>query len=317
MSAKPVVLVVGATGTTGGSIIKALLKSDNLKAAAITRPASLSKPAVTELRSKGVEIREADVQSDSLEKLKEALSGVDVLISAVNAEIILSQKTLLAAAKKAGVKRVVPCDFGTPGARGVRDLHDMKLEIRDFIKDLGLGYTFIDVGWWMQLCLPSSSTVRSYMGPLSHEFYGAGDKKMLATNADHIGDYVAKIVVDDRTLNQYVIIWEDEVTLAEAWEIAQKVSGEGDAMKAKTVHVSREELVQRAATAKAECQRSYTPQIHAAWALSQYQISMQFLGENSLENAKALGALDVRELYPELVPMSLEEFARQYYKRGQ
>lgn len=95
------------------------------KAAAITRPASLSKPAVTELRSKGVEIREADVQSDSLEKLKEALSGVDVLISAVNAEIILSQKTLLAAAKKAGVKRVVPCDFGTPGARGVRDLHDM------------------------------------------------------------------------------------------------------------------------------------------------------------------------------------------------
>lgn len=92
----------------------------------------------------------------------------------------------------------------------------------------------------MQLCLPSSSTVRSYMGPLSHEFYGAGDKKMLATNADHIGDYVAKIVVDDRTLNQYVIIWEDEVTLAEAWEIAQKVSGEGDAMKAKTVHVRHE-----------------------------------------------------------------------------
>ena len=51
---------------------------------------------------------------------------VDILISAVYALLINDQKGIIRAAKELGtVKRVIPCDFGTPGARGVRDLHDM------------------------------------------------------------------------------------------------------------------------------------------------------------------------------------------------
>ena len=44
-----------------------------------------------------------------------------------------------------------------------------------------------------------------------------------------------------------------------------------------------------------------------------YMYSMHILGENSLENAKALGALDVRELYPDIVPQKLEDYAKEYY----
>ena len=42
----------------------------------------------------------------------------------MDAVVILQQKNLVLAAKAAGVKRFVPCDFGTPGAQGVRELLD-------------------------------------------------------------------------------------------------------------------------------------------------------------------------------------------------
>lgn len=49
---------------------------------------------------------------------------------------------------------------------------------------------------------------------------------------------------------------------------------------------------------------------------SQFFISMQIHGENTLEFAKSVGALDVRELYPDIRPGTLEEFAREFYAGG-
>ena len=89
------------------------------------RESSLNKPATQALRDAGVEVRVGDV-TDDIDKLKTVLVGVDILISAVYALLINDQKGIIRAAKELGtVQRVIPCDFGTPGARGVRDLHDM------------------------------------------------------------------------------------------------------------------------------------------------------------------------------------------------
>jgi len=315
MSSKPLVLVVGASGRTGQSVVPALLESGKFRVAALTRPSSLSKPQVNDLRSKGVEIRAADIDSDNIEKLTQVLAGVDVLISVVTAEAILAQKLLIAAAKAAGVKRVIPCDFGTPGKRGVRDLNDKKLTIREYIKELGVGYTFIDIGWWMQLVVPAGSNSPTMLGPWGDEIYGPGDKKMLLTDLEHIGQYVAMIIADERTLNQYVIVWEEEMTLPEAKAISEEQSGEAEAIRARRTSVSHEELLQRAAQGKEEYARSQSDAAHALWAYSQYQISMHILGENSLESAKSLGALDVRELYPDIVPTKMADFARKFYKK--
>ena len=52
---------------------------------------------------------------------------------------------------------------------------------------------------------------------------------------------------------------------------------------------------------------------HVAVSWTEYQISMFVLQENTLENAKKLGYLDVRELYPDIVPRSLERYAEQLY----
>lgn len=84
---------------------------------------SVSKPQTDALRASGVEIRLGDITDDP-EKLRESLAGVDILISAVSAWIIDDQKEIFRTAKDVGVKRVVPCDWATPGAKGLRELHD-------------------------------------------------------------------------------------------------------------------------------------------------------------------------------------------------
>ena len=52
------------------------------------------------------------------------MKGVDIVISTVDVFQLNSQILLIDAAKRAGVKRFIPCDFGTPGSKGVRPLVD-------------------------------------------------------------------------------------------------------------------------------------------------------------------------------------------------
>ena len=49
------------------------------------------------------------------------------------------------------------------------------------------------------------------------------------------------------------------------------------------------------------------------WGL-EYLYSIYVRGDNTVENAKRLGALDARELYPDIKPASLEEHAKALYR---
>jgi hypothetical protein len=75
----------------------------------------------------------------------------------------------------------------------------------------------------MQLTVPGQIPGFDIQWPW--RFYGKGDKKSAVTDLNHIGDFVARIIDDDRTLNKWVYIWEDELTLAEAWATAERVIG--------------------------------------------------------------------------------------------
>ena len=46
---------------------------------------------------------------------------------------------------------------------------------------------------------------------------------------------------------------------------------------------------------------------------NEYAYSMSVLGENTLENAKKLGYLDARELYPDIPVQPLAEYAKEFY----
>ena len=88
------------------------------------RPSSASKPAVSELKSRGVEIRLLDLENGPAEEREKALLGVDIVISTIEWTQLHLQKPLIDAAKKAGVKRFIPCDWGTSCVRGVRKVYD-------------------------------------------------------------------------------------------------------------------------------------------------------------------------------------------------
>ncbi|EJF67454.1 NAD(P)-binding protein [Dichomitus squalens] len=111
-SQQPLALIIGSTGATGNGITKALAASGNFLVAALVRPSSLQKPAVSELRAQGVEIRAGDIKDDS-ESLKNVLEGADILISAVAVFVIPDQRDIFRLAKEVDVQRVIPCDFGT------------------------------------------------------------------------------------------------------------------------------------------------------------------------------------------------------------
>lgn len=76
------------------------------------------------MKEKGVNIVAVDLQGSQGE-LVSALKGIDVVISAIYFESLHDEIPLSTAAKEAGVKRYVPCFFGTNAPRGIMRLHDV------------------------------------------------------------------------------------------------------------------------------------------------------------------------------------------------
>ena len=138
------VLVLGGIGLTGRSIVDGLSRSGNFvraqlcplsrhnvltdwrrqRFAVLIRPASVTKPIVRTLKASGIEIRVGDL-IDDFQQLKQYLQGVDILISAVDARVVGKQRDFFRAAKEVGVQRVIPGDWATPGAKGMRVLADV------------------------------------------------------------------------------------------------------------------------------------------------------------------------------------------------
>lgn len=209
---------------------------------ASVRPESINKPQVSALRALAVEIRVSDWQHDTTQLLEQSFSAADVVISAVNPQAVPDQTKLADAAQRVGVKRFIPSDFGPACVPGVRHLYDevstrlttcvkvaltfylnKKSKIRQYVKRSELPYTFVDVGCWYQHTIPPRNEMElSYV----HEFYGDGTKNMAVVNLNNIGLFIGHIIADERTVNQYVFIYDDEKTLNEIYEKCSETAGE-------------------------------------------------------------------------------------------
>ncbi|KAI1101148.1 NAD(P)-binding protein [Jackrogersella minutella] len=99
------VAVVGAAGKIGRPIVDRLLTSKLFSVTALTRAGGRQRdfPA-------GVTVKQVDY--DSIESLASALKGQDALVSAMAFEAIDAQKNLVDAAVNAGVKRMIPSEYG-------------------------------------------------------------------------------------------------------------------------------------------------------------------------------------------------------------
>ncbi|KAF7325433.1 Glycoside hydrolase [Mycena kentingensis (nom. inval.)] len=304
------VLLLGATGQTGKSILEALLVDPkSFSVDALVRPASASKPAVAELRTRGVGIRIAEI-TGPLDDLVQALQGIDVVISTISAGGQLDQLQLATAAKQAGVKRFVPCAFITvapPG--GVMLLRDDKQRVYEHIFQLHLPYTIIDVGYWHQISFPLVPSARfdaANVSPWSQRIHAGGTARNMLTDLRDVGRYVARIIKDERTLNKYVVTYSDVLTENEIFTITEEVSGEKIVERE---YVTKDELIAKQVqftTLHSASPDDATLRLHRG--INDYAHSKYVREDNTPEYAKYLGYLDANELYPEFTPTTFRKF---------
>jgi uncharacterized protein YbjT (DUF2867 family) len=109
-----------------------------------------------------------------------------------------------------------------------------KLSIHEYVRSLGLPYTFIDIGWWMESALPypsgSAAAGPPVISDMRRRVYGAGDVKSALTDIGRLAELFSRILLDPRTENRKVFCWEDQVTQNEVWAIAEREADEGAAI---------------------------------------------------------------------------------------
>ncbi|KAL1970918.1 hypothetical protein VTN77DRAFT_2752 [Rasamsonia byssochlamydoides] len=308
--ALPKVLLVGATGETGGSIAKGLLESGNFEVFALTRPASASKPQLLGLEKRGIKVRQCDLTAPQAE-LVEALSGIDIVVSSVGPADQRAQIPLATAAKAAGVKRFVPCGFITvcpPG--GIMWLRDEKEAVYNHVKQLWLPYTIIDIGWWYQIAYPrlASGKIDYAMTMANDEIIGDGNAPCAITDLRDIGRYVAMIINDPRTVNKMVFAYNAVMTSNEIYSMLEELSGE----KIERKYVSAETVQRRIEEARQSSETyPFDPTKFIPRYAAEYQMSWGIRGDNQPEYAKYLGYLDAKELYPDFKPIPFEEYLKE------
>ncbi|VUC34799.1 unnamed protein product [Clonostachys rosea] len=303
------VIIVGATGETGQSIVNGLLGAPaEFDITAITRKSSINNSKNQKLRDDGVKVVGVDLDGPQ-EDLVNVISGADTLISCLNPQAFQSQVPLADAAKKAGVKRFVPCFFATVAPpKGVMSLREQKEDILNYIKKIYLPYTVIDVGWWYQLTpprLPSGRIDSSLVAPCQG-LYGDGTTLSALTDSRDIGRYVARIIDDPRTLNNMVFAYSETLTQIQVYQTLERLSQE----KLEYNYITKEALENRISLARDALNRASAEDYRARAALwnAEYGYSWGVRGDNAPERARFLGYLDVKDLYPDAEWISFETY---------
>ncbi|KAF4425276.1 hypothetical protein F53441_14159 [Fusarium austroafricanum] len=304
------VVIGGASGETGTSIVNALLASpDQFEVTALVRPESASKSVYKDLAKRNVAIKPVDFKD--IKAVTPLLVGADVVISCLTILQKAEEDALIDASHAAGVGRFVPSFFASVCPRGgILLIRDMKEELLDKCKQLYLPYTVIDVGVWFQISLPAvpSGKLDAKLS-MPHTIIGAdGNVPYAVTDLADVGKYVARIIADPRTLNKMVLAYGEVTTQNKVWGYVEEFTGETIPRK----YLSKEEAEKTIAAVKkgiAENPSDFSLQIQLINIGYKYNWGIR--GDNTPDHAKYLGYLDAKELYPDVQCKSIREFSKE------
>ncbi|KAL5207119.1 hypothetical protein ABZP36_031554 [Zizania latifolia] len=186
------VLVVGATGRLGGSLVSTSLAAGH-PTFALVRPHHLAVPESAPIRS--LTDAGATLIKGSLENypsLLEAVRQVDVVICAVPTKQALEQKPLIRAIKEAGCVKGMDHGF-----------HEKKIEIRRLIESEGISHTYICCNFFMRYLLPSL-VQPGIDAPPSDEIkiFGDGNTRGVFVKETDVAKFAICTLEDPRTLNK-------------------------------------------------------------------------------------------------------------------
>ncbi|BGP01550.1 hypothetical protein NBRC10513v2_005191 [Rhodotorula toruloides] len=241
-STGPKVLIMGATGAQGGSVLTHLLASDKpYQLAALTRDPS--KPNAKEIEQKGVEVVKGDTAD--VKSLEEAFKGREVVFGLTNFwshmsydKEVAEGRSIVDAAKAAGVKTLVWS--GLENAKEVSggkvagvEHFDSKSEVTKYARSIGgLKVLNVEPGCYMTNFLGGAMGPRRSSSGNSDEVLFSfpmrpeGKIALLATKEDY-GAYVRAALEDEKLSKDggEVLAASDELSVEEMVKQWSEVTG--------------------------------------------------------------------------------------------
>ncbi|KQK00937.1 probable pinoresinol-lariciresinol reductase 3 [Brachypodium distachyon] len=205
------VLVVGATGRLGGSLVRASLAAGH-PTFALVRPHHLAAPdsgPLKHLATAGATLLKGSLELEDYPSLLEAVRQVDVVICSVPTKHALEQKSLIQAIKEAGcVKRFIPAEFGVDHTKvHISDMdhgfYEKKAEIRHLIEREDIPHTYICCNFFMRYLLPSLVQPGLHAPPRDEvTIFGEGNTKGIFVQESDVAEFTVCTIDDPRTLNK-------------------------------------------------------------------------------------------------------------------
>lgn len=86
----------------------------------------------------------------------------------------------------------------------------------------------MDVGWWDQIAFPPlpSGKIDYAANKLLSTMVLDGNTPSALTDLRDIGKYIARIIVDERTIDKYVLAYNEVWTPNQVYEMLERLSGE-------------------------------------------------------------------------------------------
>jgi nucleoside-diphosphate-sugar epimerase len=221
---KKVILVAGATGNLGMRIIKALIANGAEVRALVRSNSNVEK--LNKLRELGLKVLE--VNMNNVEEVAKACEGVSCVVSALaglRETIIDTQKVLLDAALKAGVKRFIPSDFSldfTNLIAGRNRNLDLRREFHQYIDQTNIEATTIFNG-------PFTDLLTGQMPMILFKFHkvlywGNANQKMDFTTMNDTAAFTAKVALEESS-PRFLKIAGDQLNAKEIAHVMSDLSG--------------------------------------------------------------------------------------------
>ncbi len=225
-------LVAGATGMLGAEIARALLDRGGAEVLSLVRRGGADAPeerdglrALTERGARPVEGDLADPAS-----LDAAVRGLEVVVSAVQGgrEVIMDgQRALLDAAKRAGVRRMLPSDFAIDlfaVDRGMHPLLNMRREADEAVAAGGLEHMHVLNGVFTKyLFHPAFGAFDFEKGEVA--FWGDGRQAINTTTTNDTARYAAEAALDRALPSGKFAVAGDQVGVLDAARVAGEAEG--------------------------------------------------------------------------------------------
>lgn len=251
MASKKILVVFGATGNQGGSVINTVLNdpvlSEQFQLRGITRDPS--KDSAATLNTKGVEMVKGDLEN--IESLKVAMKDAYAVFAVTNWQEVLDKekeiaqgKRLADVAKELDVQHVIwsslPNVTKITGGTNTGVLHfDSKAVVQDYMESINLPATYLQLAVFMSYVLfqliPNPTAPKSYT--MKSPLPTTVAYPLIDVQTD-TGKYVKSILLDRSSmLGRTILGGQREYTIQESADILTRVGG----LDVKAEQVSLEE----------------------------------------------------------------------------